>query len=156
MNFQAVFSYLKRGHRAALPEWGGYWTWCEEAKTIVMHTRDGGVVDIRDSEDRDYTLSFMFRDDWELLDPEEVTEHDEAWEETLAEVEEEEGLGVTEEEEAALAFLENLLDQLAEDDEEELEEEECGCLVCTFDRLLEAVADSDDEEEEQTVYVRII
>lgn len=127
MNFQAVFAYLKRGHRAALPEWGGYWTWCEEAKTIVMHTRDGGVIDIRDSEDWDYTLSFMFRNDWELLDPEEVTEHDEAWEETLAE---------------------------AEDDEEELKEEVCDCLACTFDRLLEAVADSDDEEEEQTVYIR--
>lgn len=130
MNFQSVFAYLKRGHRAALPEWGGYWSWCEETKTIVMHTRDGGVIDIRDSEDWDYTLSFMFRNDWELLDPEEVTEHDEAWKETLAEAYGEE--------------------------EEPEEEEECDCLACTFDRLLEAVADSDDEEEEQSVYVRII
>jgi len=146
MNFQAVFAYLKRGHRAALPEWGGYWTWCDECSTIVMHARDGGVIDIRDSEDWDYTQSFMFRDDWELLDPEEETEHDVAW----AEAEEE--LEVTEEEEAAFAFLEALLDELAQDDEEE---DEFDLGLCDCEDCCEANEALYADEEEEPVEIRI-
>lgn len=77
MHFQAAYSYLKRGHAIALPEWGGYWAWDDEAKTIQMHTRKGAVLDIRDSTDMDYTLSFTFRNDWELADPA-LSEHHQA------------------------------------------------------------------------------
>ena len=69
MHFQAAYSHLKRGHAICLPEWGGYWTWDDEAKTIQMHTRKGEVIDMRDSKDMDYTLSFTFRDDWRLAYP---------------------------------------------------------------------------------------
>lgn len=65
MRFQAAYSYLKRGHKIKLPEWGGFWRW--EDGTIFMHTRGGGIIDIRDTEDVDYTISFTFRDDWELV-----------------------------------------------------------------------------------------
>lgn len=78
MHFQAAYSYLKRGHAIALPEWGGYWRWNDEAKTIDMHTRKGEVIDMRDSEDMDYTIGFMFRDDWELLADPRGTEHHQA------------------------------------------------------------------------------
>ncbi len=78
MKFQAAFSYLKRGHAVKLPEWGGYWAWDAMTKTIWMHTRKGEVVDIRDSEDMDYTLSFTFRDDWELVPDAGATEHAQA------------------------------------------------------------------------------
>ena len=74
MKFQAAFSYLKRGHEIKLPEWGGFWRWDDECKTILMHTRRGEVIDIRDSENMDYTISFLFRDDWELANAEHTTE----------------------------------------------------------------------------------
>ena len=74
MKFQAAFSYLKRGHEIKLPEWGGFWRWDDEGKTILMHTRRGEVIDIRDSENMDYTISFLFRDDWELANAEHTTE----------------------------------------------------------------------------------
>lgn len=76
MNFQAAYSYLKRGHKIKLPEWGGYWYWRDGGKgdcsrdqeaTIIIHTRYGTELDIRDTHDLDYTFSFLFRNDWELL-----------------------------------------------------------------------------------------
>lgn len=75
MKFQAAFSYLKRGHDITLPEWGGFWRWNEGDKTIHMHTRHGTILDIRKSEDMDYTLGFTFRDDWELVKEPAKTEH---------------------------------------------------------------------------------
>lgn len=78
MHFQAAYSYMKRGHAVALPEWGGYWLWNEWAKTIDMHTRKGEIIDMRDSEDMDYTLSFTFRDDWEIVAQPDATEHHQA------------------------------------------------------------------------------
>jgi hypothetical protein len=78
MKFQAAFSYLKRGHAITLPEWGGYWAWDEAGKTILMHLRSGDVMDIRESPDMDYTLSFTFRDDWKLEAAPEATEHGKA------------------------------------------------------------------------------
>ena len=68
MKFQAAYSYLKRGHKMKLPEWGGYWHWDKTKQTIIIHTRDGKELDIRETEDVDYTLSFMFRDDWEFAE----------------------------------------------------------------------------------------
>lgn len=67
MKFQAAFAYLKRGHDLKLPEWGGFWRWDAEAKSIKMHTRYGEVLDMRESKDMDYTLGFTFRDDWEFV-----------------------------------------------------------------------------------------
>ncbi|GEK48443.1 hypothetical protein HPA02_27260 [Bisbaumannia pacifica] len=78
MHFQAAFAYMKRGYAVTLPEWGGYWTWDDERKTVLMHTRKGEVIDMRGSEDMDYTLSFTFRDDWELLADPTTTEHHQA------------------------------------------------------------------------------
>ena len=76
MKFQAAYSYLKNGHAIALPEWGGYWKWDDQEKTIQMHTRKGDVIDIRASKDMDYTIGFMFRDDWEIVADTSATEHD--------------------------------------------------------------------------------
>lgn len=75
MTFQAAFSYLKRGHAITLPEWGGYWAWDADDATIRMHTRKGEIIDVRDSQDMDYTLSFTFRGDWQLVDDVKNTEH---------------------------------------------------------------------------------
>ncbi len=76
MHFQAAYSYLKRGHAIALPEWGGYWVW--DGKTIIMCTRKGDEIDLRDTSDLDYTINFMFRDDWELVADTSATEYHQA------------------------------------------------------------------------------
>lgn len=78
MHFQAAFAYMKRGHAVALPEWGGFWRWDDESKTIHIHTRQGTIMDIRQSKDMDYTLSFTFRDDWEIVADPTATEHHQA------------------------------------------------------------------------------
>jgi hypothetical protein len=79
MKFQAAYSYLKRGHKIKLPEWGGYWYWKPddgfgEKGTIIIRTRYSTELDIRDTSDLDYTISFMFRDDWELVEEERFSE----------------------------------------------------------------------------------
>jgi hypothetical protein len=66
MKFQAAYSYLKHGHRIKLPEWGGFWYWDND--TIMMYTRSGEILDIRETKDVDYTIGFTFRDDWMLAD----------------------------------------------------------------------------------------
>lgn len=75
MKFEAAFAYMKRGHDVALPEWGGFWRWDDALKTVVMHTRHGGTLDMRDSDNMDYTLGFTFRDDWQLVKNADNTEH---------------------------------------------------------------------------------
>lgn len=74
MNFQAAYAYMKRGYAITLPEWGGYWTWSTLDETILLHCRNGDVLEIRDTDDVDYTIQFMFRPDWyietEVLDTE--------------------------------------------------------------------------------------
>lgn len=67
MKFSDAYNYLKRGHNIKLPEWGGYWAWDKAMETIVIHTREGAYFDIRETDHLDYTISFMFRDDWELI-----------------------------------------------------------------------------------------
>ncbi|MFS0904117.1 hypothetical protein AB3N02_13770 [Priestia aryabhattai] len=67
MSFQAAYAYCKRGHDIKLPEWGGFWRWDNEKKTIMIHCRDGKILDIRETEDVDYTINFMFRNDWEVV-----------------------------------------------------------------------------------------
>lgn len=65
MNFKKAYEALKQGARIALPEWAGFWKW--ENNTIKMYCKDGRVLDIRDSENVDYTIIFTFRDDWEIV-----------------------------------------------------------------------------------------
>lgn len=65
MKFQAAYAYMKeRGYRIKLPEWGGYWYWKDDS--IRLRTKHGDDFDIRETDNVNYTLQFMFRDDWEL------------------------------------------------------------------------------------------
>lgn len=65
MNFKKAYEALKQGAMIKLPEWGGYWKW--EDDTIKMHCKNGRVLDIRETENLDYTLNFILRDDWEIV-----------------------------------------------------------------------------------------
>lgn len=67
MEFSKIYNYLKRGHKIKLPEWGGYWYWNKEKETIVIVTRKGEELDIRETKDVDYTFSFICRNDWEIV-----------------------------------------------------------------------------------------
>ena len=44
--------------------WSGYWAW--ENGTIMMHTKEGKVIDIRETRDVSYTIRGMLKDDWEI------------------------------------------------------------------------------------------
>ena len=54
MNFQSAFEMMKNGAAVALPEWGGYWRWDNDNKTIQIHCRDGSTLDMRESDDMDF------------------------------------------------------------------------------------------------------
>lgn len=68
MNFKEAFKLMKNGEKAKLPSWGGYWYWDDEKKTIIMHTKDGKEMDIRETQVVEYTLSNIVCDDWVLAD----------------------------------------------------------------------------------------
>lgn len=65
MIFKEAYEALKQGATIKLPEWAGYWKW--EDDSIKMHCKDGRILDIRETEDVDYTLMFIMCDDWEVV-----------------------------------------------------------------------------------------
>lgn len=58
MTFKEAFEAMKKGAKVKLPSWGGYWYWDDDKKTIIMHTRDGEKLDIRQTDRPEYTFSF--------------------------------------------------------------------------------------------------
>lgn len=65
MTFKRAYEAMKQGDKVKLPEWGGYWKW--ENDTIMMYCKDGKVLDIRETDDVDFTFSNIIRDDWEIV-----------------------------------------------------------------------------------------
>lgn len=68
MRFDRAFKLMKQGAKLKLPSWGGYWYWSTEKQTIIMHTKDGKELDIRETQIPDYTFSNIACDDWILAD----------------------------------------------------------------------------------------
>lgn len=68
MNFKDALKAMKAGSKVKLPSWGGYWCWDDEKKTIVMHTKDGKKLDIRETERVEYTLKNILSDEWITAD----------------------------------------------------------------------------------------
>ena len=72
MTFKEAFKLMKEGHKVKLPSWGGYWCWDEDKQTIMIHCRpqdsdtQGEVLDIRETQRVEYTLSNIMCDDWVL------------------------------------------------------------------------------------------
>lgn len=64
MNFKEAFKEMKSGLAVKLPSWAGYWCWDEEAQTILMHTKDGGCLDIRETQRVEYTIQNILSDEW--------------------------------------------------------------------------------------------
>lgn len=75
MNFKQAFEAMKAGAKVKLPSWGGYWCWNTEKETIEMHCRpqdadqgQGPVLDIRETQRVDYTISNILSDEWSIAD----------------------------------------------------------------------------------------
>ena len=64
MKFSEAFKIMKQGGKVKLPSWGGYWYWSPEKETIIMHTKDGQEMDIREIQSVVYTLQNILSDEW--------------------------------------------------------------------------------------------
>lgn len=64
MKFSEAFKIMKQGGRVKLPSWGGYWYWDPEKETIIIHTKDGQEMDIRETQSVVYTLQNILSDEW--------------------------------------------------------------------------------------------
>ena len=68
MKFKEAFEEMKSGIPVKLPSWAGYWWWDEEKKTIIMHTKDGKEMDIRETQAVEYTIKNVLSDEWIIAD----------------------------------------------------------------------------------------
>lgn len=68
MKFEQALKEMKAGNKVKLPSWGGYWRWDEEKQTIIIHTKDGVELDIRETEVVEYTTMNICSDEWMIAD----------------------------------------------------------------------------------------
>ena len=68
MKFEEALKAMKYGSKVKLPFWGGYWCWNPEKETIIIHTKDGQELDIRETQNVEYTLQNILSDEWTLAD----------------------------------------------------------------------------------------
>lgn len=70
MDFGAALDAMKEGAKVKLPSWGGYWYWDPAKETVIMHTKDGVEMDIRETQRVGYTLENILSDEWIIADEE--------------------------------------------------------------------------------------
>lgn len=68
MNFKKALIEMKAGAKVKLPSWGGFWYWDPDKQTVMMHTKDGEDLDIRETQRVEYTLSNILSDEWITAD----------------------------------------------------------------------------------------
>ena len=73
-SFEKAFELMKKGYKVKLPTWGGYWYWDAEEETIVMHTKDGEELDIRNTQRVEYTLKNILSCEWMIANEKNCTE----------------------------------------------------------------------------------
>ena len=64
MTFKEALEAMKQGVPVKLPSWGGYWGLDEESQTILMYTKDGDCLDIRETQRVEYTIQNILSDEW--------------------------------------------------------------------------------------------
>lgn len=74
MKFAEALEAMKNGQKVKLPSWGGYWFWNPGKETIVIHTKDGEELDIRDTVRVEYTMLNVASEDWILANEENCPE----------------------------------------------------------------------------------
>lgn len=65
MIFREAWFAMLNGEKVKSPSWSGYWAF--EDNTIMMHCRDGRVIDIRSTENVAYTMSNVASNDWMVV-----------------------------------------------------------------------------------------
>ena len=73
MNFVEALKEMKNGAKVKLPSWGGYWYWDPEKETVMIQCRpqdsnQGELLDIRETQRVEYTLSNVASDEWIIAD----------------------------------------------------------------------------------------
>lgn len=71
MSFADLYVAFVSGTPIKRKPWGGYWKYSR--KEILMHCKDGAVLNIKESEDILFTLSGILQDDWEIATAENCT-----------------------------------------------------------------------------------
>lgn len=66
MDFTSAFISMQQGHKVTRTTWKGYW--CILNGEIVMVTKEGKAVNLRESPDMMYTISNILCDDWGVCD----------------------------------------------------------------------------------------
>ena len=66
MDFTSAFVSMQQGHKVTRTTWKGYW--CILNGEIIMVTKDGKAVNLRESPDMMYTISNMLCNDWGVCD----------------------------------------------------------------------------------------
>lgn len=73
MKFTEALREMKEGKKVKLPSWGGYWYWDKEKQTVMIQCRpqdsdQGELLDIRETQRVEYTLSNVASDEWIIAD----------------------------------------------------------------------------------------
>ena len=68
MEFKKALKLMKQGMKMKLPSWGGYWFYDNEKEAIIMHTKEGKELDIRETERVEYTALNICSNDWVIAD----------------------------------------------------------------------------------------
>ena len=68
MEFKKALELMKQGMKMKLPSWGGYWFYDNEKETIIMHTKEGEELDIRETDRVEYTTLNICSNDWVIAD----------------------------------------------------------------------------------------
>ena len=68
MKFKEAFRLMEQGAKVKLPSWGGYWYWDADKESIIMHTKDGEELDIRETQRVEYTLANILSSTWQIAD----------------------------------------------------------------------------------------
>lgn len=68
MEFKKALELMKQGMKMKLPSWGGYWFYDNEKEAIIMHTKEGKELDIRETDRVEYTTLNICSNDWMIAD----------------------------------------------------------------------------------------
>lgn len=71
MDFRHAYFEMLSGRAVRLPDWSGYWAW--ENGTIMMHSKDGSALDIRQTQNPGYTFTNIASTDWKICEPRVLT-----------------------------------------------------------------------------------
>ena len=69
MKFKEAYRLMREDKKVKLPSWSGFWCWDKNKESIIIHTKEGEVLDIRDTKNVGYTLTNIFSDEWEEATP---------------------------------------------------------------------------------------